>query len=225
MAKPRISTKRLAISKSNAQLVAVVAVASFVSVFCLVASKAVYSQNVYQSKVVSVKEKANTQLKKNITAYDSLVSRYKQFDNKTTNSLGGDSKGTGDNDGTNSKLILDALPSSYDFPALASSLEKLLGDRGLKVSSITGTDDQVNQQANSSSPNPTPVPIPFSFTVTNANYASVGQLADALGHSIRPFQIDTINLSGASDDMTITVTGHTYYQPTKSLQVTKKVIK
>lgn len=222
---PKISTKRIAISKSNAQMVAVVAVASFITVFCLVATKAVLSQNSYQGRVIAAKEKAHKQLVSNLAAYGTLSARYKIFDSENPNVIGGNLNGTGDNDGSNSKIILDALPDSYNFPALTASVEKILSDRGMQVSSITGTDDEVNQQANLSSPTPQPVQMPFTFTVSNASYAQIGQLTDALEHSIRPIQIDTLNLSGSINDMTATFTAHTYYQPAKSLQVTKKVIK
>jgi hypothetical protein len=206
-------------------MVAVVAVASFITVFCLVASKAVFSQNRYQAKVISAKEKAHKQLQDNLKAYNSLSNSYKIFNSKNPNIIGGTIDGTGSNDGTNSTIVLDALPSTYDFPALTSSLEKILSDRGLKVSSITGTDDQVNQQANASSPTPQPVPMPFSFTVSNASYDSIKDLTDALQRSIRPIQIDTMNLSGSSSDITASFTAHTFYQPAKSLNVTTKVIK
>lgn len=225
MANLAISSKRVAISKSNAQMVAIVAVASFVTVFCLFAAKAAWSQNRYQARVTAAKEKANKQLQTNLNNFKSLQASYKVFDSQAVNVIGGNSQGSGDNDGTNSKLVLDALPSKYDFPALASSLEKILNDRNLKVSGITGTDDQVNQQANNSSPAPQPVEMPFSFSINDANYTSVQQLVQALQQSIRPIQIDTLNLTGGANNMTVTVSAHTYYQPAKNLQIRKQVVK
>lgn len=225
MAKHEISTKRVAISKANAQLVMIVAVASFVTVFCLIASKAVLSQNQYNARVVSAKEKAQNQLEANVEAFDKLEKSYTAFNSTATNVIGGNSEGTGDNDGTNSKIILNALPSTYDFPALTSSVEKILSDRGLKVSSITGTDDQVNQQSNISSSNPTVTEIPFTFTVTGANYQAVNELFKAMQSSIRPFVVDNMDVSGSASDMTVTVTAHTYYQPAQSLKADLKVIK
>lgn len=222
---PQLSTKRLAISKANAQMVIFVAVASFVSIFCLVASNSVFSQNRYQQKVISAKEKAHKQLETNISNYNTLAQRYKSFNNQSPNIIGGSINGTGDNDGPNSTIVLDALPNTYDFPALTSSMEKILSDRGLKVSSISGTDDQLAQQNNTSSPTPQPVAIPFSFTVNNANYSSISDLSAALDHSIRPIAIDTISLTGGANDMTGTFTAHTYWQPAKSLKVTTKVVK
>jgi hypothetical protein len=221
----QIATKRVAISKANAQMVAVVAAASFVTVFCLVASHAVLSQNQYQARVTKAKETAHKQLQANIKSFDDLAAAYKRFNSSDPNVIGGAKDGSGDNDGPNSKIVLDALPSKYDFPALASSLEKILADRQVKVGNITGTDDQLNQQGNTSSPTPTPVDMPFTFTVENANYASVNQLIDALQKSIRPIQIDSIDLSGGNNDLTVTVNAHTSFQPAKSLTITKKVVK
>jgi hypothetical protein len=206
-------------------MVAVVAIASFVTIFCLVASKAVFSQNRYQARVTDAKEKAHSQLVKNIQAFSGLQSAYNKFNSANPNVIGGSSTGTGDNDGTNSKIILDALPYSYDFPALTSSVEKILADNNLKVTSITGTDDQVNQQGNTSSPNPEPVSMSFTFTIDDANYTSISQLIARLQQSIRPIQIDTLDLSGGVNSMTANVEAHTYYQTAKSVSITKKVIK
>jgi hypothetical protein len=225
MAKAPVLTKRLAINKANTQMVAVVAVASFIAVFCLVASKAVWSQYQYQSRVTNYKQKALSQLEQNATAFDKLNSSYRRFDAQATNIIGGAKSGTGNNDGSNSQIILDALPATYDFPALTSSLEKILNNGSFSISSITGTDDQLNQQTNLSSATPQPVPMPFSFAVTNANYPAVQALMTTLQQSIRPIQIDTIELSGGVNNMSLTVSAHTYYQPATNLTINKKEVK
>lgn len=219
------SAKRLAIDNTNAQLVVIVAVAAFVTVFCLMASKTVLSQNQYNSRVMSAKQKAYNQIQDNTAAFKDLQKSYESFNSTSTNVIGGIATGDTDNDGSNSKIILNALPSTYDFPALTSSLEKMLQDRGLKVSSISGTDDQVNQQSNVSSPSPQPVEIPFTFTVTGANYNSVNELFKALESSIRPFQVDAIDVSGGGNNMSVTVQAHTYFQPARSITPTTKVVK
>lgn len=225
MATPQISTKRLAITKANAQTVAVVAIASFISIFCLVAAHAVWSQNAYQSRVISAKQKANDQLNTNLKAVSNLMASYKTFVSTPTNVIGGNPNGTGQNDGDNAKIILDALPSTYDFPALTSSLEQILTSGNYKINSISGTDDELNQQANTTSPNPQPVSMPFTFSISNANYASIQQLINQLQVSIRPIQIDSITLTGGGNNMQLSVTAHTFYQPGKSLTITKKVIR
>jgi hypothetical protein len=225
MAKDETSSKRVAISKANAQMVAVVGLASFVTVFCLIASKAVWSQTRYQARVTSKSETAKQQLQTNIDAFNSLVNAYRHFDAASTNVIGGSASGSGNNDGDNAKIILDALPDNYDFPALTSSIEKILTAGSFDITSITGTDDQLSQQSNTSSPAPQPIAMPFSFTISNTNYPSVQQLITTLQRSIRPLQIDSITLSGGASDMTLNVDAHTYYQPGKTLSITKQVIK
>ena len=225
MANPQISTKRLAIGKANAQIVGVVAAASFITIFCLVASNAVWSQNKYQARVTKAKSEAHAQLQKNIKSFNSLATAYNGFISTPTNAIGGNTTGTGDNDGNNAKIILDALPSSYDFPALTASIEKVLHDKNFTVSSINGIDDQLAQATNTSSPTPTAAPMEFSFTVTNTNYAAIQDLISRLQSSIRPIQIDSMVISGGANNMQLTVKAHTYYQPGKSLTITKKVVK
>ena len=220
-----LSTKRIAINKANTQMVVIAGVASFVTIFCLFASKAVWSQYSYQARVTKAESIANNQLKKNISTYANLANSYQAFVSQPTNVIGGSSSGSGNNDGNNATIILDSLPSSYDFPALASSLEKILTGNNYTVTNITGTDNQIAQQSNSSSPNPQPVSMPFSFTVSNATYASVQQLMVTLEESIRPIQVDSLTLSGASKNMTLTVNAHTYYQPGKNLGIKTEVVK
>jgi len=223
MANTSNSKEHNLVSKANAVTVGIVGVASFIVVFCLVASSSLFSQNKYQAKVASAKSKANSQLDANIKAYSDLNTSYMKFTSNSPNAIGGNLNGTGDSDGSNAKIVLNSLPSTYDFPALTSSLEKVLRDRNISVTDISGTDAQASQTATESQ-SPKPIEIPFTFTVS-ANYGSTQQLLDSLQKSIRPIQIDTIAISGASSDMTVTVNGHTYYQAGKNLKITKQTIK
>lgn len=223
MAKISFSTKRLQIDKANSTIVIVIAVAAFISVFSLVASQSLLSKRAYQSRVIGEKEKAVKQLKENLTARDSLVSAYRQFVEAPSNTLGGDPKGKGDKDGDNAKIVLDALPSKYDFPALAASLEKILTDRNYNIKSITGVDDEIAQQ-NMTSPTPQPIDIPFEISISGT-YQSMPNLISLLEHSIRPFHINTLNFKGTNASMEITITAKTFYQPEKNLNITTKVVK
>jgi hypothetical protein len=223
--KLQLSTKRLAISKANTQIIGVVAAASFISIFCLVSARVVWSQTVYQSHVTSAEEQANKQFKANVQNFKQLNAAYKRFNNMPNNIIGGSSTGTGNNDGSNAAIVLDALPDTYDFPALASSLEKITTNQAFKIGSISGTDEELTEANNGSSTNPQPVAMPFSLSVTNASYTAVQGLINTLQLSIRPIQIDSLTLSGGSSDMQLTLNAHTYYQPAKNLGITKEVVK
>lgn len=224
MAKAETSIKYIAINKANTQMVIAVSIASFITVFSLVAAHSLWGQKSYQSRVTTAETQANTQLKANIQSVNALVSSYQGFVNTPNNVLGGSSTGSGSIDGDNATIVLDALPSKYDFPALIASLEKLLKAQNFNVTAISGTDDEVAQSASASS-TPQPIAMSFSFTVSNANYTSVQALIATLEKSIRPIQIDTMTLSGGANDMQLTINAHTYYQPEKDLKVTTKVVK
>ena len=224
MAAPTNSTKRSLINQANKMMVAAVAAASFITIFSLVASKALLSQQGYQARVTAQKEKAVKQLKANVNAVNGLQTAYKAFVNTPENVLGGNPNGTGDKDGDNAKLILDALPSKYDFPALATSIENILSGPTFHIHSINGTDEEVQQANNASSPNPQPIAMPFQVSFSG-NYASVTYLLGALERSIRPIQVEVLDLSGKDSDLQATITAQTYYQPAKSLQITTRTIK
>ncbi len=217
------SIKRIQIDKTNRFMVGSIAIASFITVFCLMASRALISQQSYQSRVIKQKGVAVKQLQSNITATKSLVTAYSNFVSQSDNVLGGNPSGTGSNDGDNAKIILDALPSKYDFPALATSLQGLLSGQGAKINGITGTDDEL-KQLNSSSPNPQPVEIPFQVTVAGPP-STIQNVIAAMQRSIRPIQIQTITFTADQTNLQATISAKTFYQPEKSLTITTKEIK
>jgi hypothetical protein len=223
MAENKQSEKRQLIDKANSRIVAVTSAASFIVIFCLVGSYTLLGQLTYQNRVITAKKKALTQLKQDINSTQDLVTQYKAFVGGPLNVLGGDPQGAGDKDGDNAKIVLDALPSKYDFPALITSLEKILKDQGVQIVSIGGTDDEVAQGSSASS-NPQPIPLPFQFSVTG-DYGKIKKVVGALEKSIRPIQMQTVQLTGSEKKMTITVTAQTYYQPEKSLNIRTEVVK
>jgi Tfp pilus assembly protein PilO len=218
------SIKRTMIDKANTRLVLIVSIAAFAAVFSLVAAKTLWSQAAYQGRVISAKQAALTKLEANTKAMDQLKPSYDAFVGATTNAIGGNALGSGPKDGDNAKIILDALPSKYDFPALATNMETLVNDQSVQLTSISGTDDEVAQSGNVDSPNPQAVEMPFQLSVTT-DYAKVQALVGAFEHSIRPIKIQTISLSGEQDKLTMNISAITYYQPAKSLKIRSEVVK
>jgi hypothetical protein len=219
-----IPTKRALIDKSNSTIVAVAAVTAFVIVFCLISSKSLVSQELYQGRVITKKKTALSQLKADVAATQNLTTSYQAFDDPTTNLIGGPTTGSGLQDGDNAKIVLDALPSEYDFPALTTSLGNIIAGEGLKVDSIAGTDDEVAQQSTAPSGDPQPVPMPFEIKV-EGTYAQIQALITEFQLSIRPFQIQTMEISGDQSDITADITAQTFYQPAKTLSITEETVK
>lgn len=222
--KMEFSTKRLQISKANATMIGIIAGAVFVTVFSLVSARALWTQRGYQARVISKKEKARDQLDANLEAVGKLAASYQVFVGAPDNVIGGNPSGSGEKDGDNAKLILDALPSKYDFPALTTSLEKILTEKKFKIGSITGTDDELAQSTAAASDKPTPQPMPFSINVTGS-YSSIQDLIGTFEKSIRPFTMQKLTFSGNNNTMQLNATANTYFQPEKTLKIKQEVVK
>ncbi len=224
MAKTASFTKRALITKANSTMVFATAVTAFVIVFCGIASKSLITQASYQNRVIAAKKKALTTLKGDLNARTGLVASYKAFVGTPQNVLGGNPVGTGDKDGDNAKIILDALPSKYDFPALTTSIEKLVTSQGLAIVGISGTDDELGQAAAKQNATPSPIAMPFQVQVAGS-YDSIKGFVDSLERSIRPFQVQKVELSGSEGSMTATIDAQTFYQPERSLNIKTEVVK
>ena len=228
MAAPTTSTKRMLIDKANTRIVIYVSVAAFIFIFSLVAAKTLISQAAYQNRVIDAEQKTVNQLKSDITATAQLKSSYDAFTSTPQNAIGGNPNGDGPQDGNNAKIVLDALPSSYDFPGLTTSLQTLLQGQNVQVQSIAGTDNESSLGSDQTSSSPTPTAIPFSFSV-EGNYAGIQGVVSALERSIRPIQVQTLSLTGTDNGsgtgLTLSVTAQTYYQPAKTLTIRKETVK
>lgn len=203
------------ISKNNTKMFVILAVAGATLSFALVSSITLVKRMNYQAKVINERTKVQKQLKSNNDAVDSLLEAYKNFDEAAESVIG-----TSD---SNSKIVLDALPSKYDFPALATSLEKILVNGGFSDISITGSDNEATAEQNST--NPAPIEIPFSIAA-KGSYTQLQGLINSLRISIRPFKILRLDISASStgDSMSFNISGVTYYQPEKNLEIPLKEV-
>ena len=94
----------------------------------------------------------------------------------------------------------------------------------MSINSISGTDEEVSEGSNVLSSAPTPQPIPFSVTVTG-DYGSMQGVVSTFERSIRPIQIQTLDLNGTGSNLSMTITAQTYYQPAKALNIRKVEVK
>ena len=217
------SGKRDLIDKTNATVVMIVSAAVFLAAFSAVATKTFINQAAYQNRVIEKKRIARDQLKEDIDNAKKLKKSYLSFVDTTKNAIGGDRFGVGQQDGDNAKIVLDALPSSYDFPALPTSIEALVASQNVKISSITGTDDEVAQAQNASSTTPQPIAMPFEFSVVS-DYEGVQRVINALERSIRPMKISELDIVSEQKELTLTIKAQTFFQPARSLNIDKKVV-
>lgn len=216
-------TKRAMIDKTNTTIVAIVSIAIFISIFSLVATKTLYSQFTYQNRVLGKKNVAVKQLEENVENIQKLKISYDAFTNSAQNEIKGVSTGSGPRDGDNAKITLDALPSYYDFPSTVTSLQALIAEKG-NLTGISGTDNEVQESSNTLSANPSAIEIPFQLTA-EGDYNQVQAMIDSMQKSIRPIKVLTFDVAGEGNDLSVSISGVTYYQPGKSLTIKKEVVK
>jgi hypothetical protein len=202
-------------------------VAAAISVFCLTSTKVLLTNGAYKRHVINANHKAADQLRQNLDQSKTLLNQYQVFEgDNPKNIIGG--KNTTDTkavppDGNNSRIVLNALPSSYDFPALISSMAKILNDNRLNNPGIGGSDQSGSTE---SAANVTAEPVAIPLTVNGTGgYDIIQALIRDLERSIRPFDLTNLQVQGSSSSMTITASLNTYYQPPKSLNITSEDVK
>jgi len=213
------SLKQLQIDKTSQKMIIFASIASFLLIFTLFSAKTLVARMNYQNKVINAKSTARSNLIKDVASNESLLSAYQNFNNATTNLMGLQTNSASVNSGNNAKLILDALPSEYDFPALATSLQGLLSSTGVTVSGLTGSDLSTGASSGASSiPIAGTTPIPFSFNVTG-NSDNVLNTMKIFEKSIRPFQFKSFTISGSNASLSLSVNAETFYLPAQNFQV------
>lgn len=215
MAQKNTSVKHSQIDKTNTTMFIVIGIASAVLSFSVVSCIYLYKRMSYQSRVIDRRTGIEKLLNKNKSELDKLVESYQSFDTAQESVIG-----TKDN---NSKIVLDALPSKYDFPALATSIEKIMNlTGGISARNITGTD--LEATAAQSLPNPVPVEIPLTIGGA-ASYENIQKLVNNLQLSIRPMRVTKVLFNGEQSKMNFTIYLTTYYMPAKNLEIQSEEVK
>ena len=221
---PKFSNK-VKVDKAESRKLVLLSAMVAVAIFCLVGSKQLLSQANYQRRVINAKQAAAKQLNTNVDNANDLVQRYEVFNSLNPNIIGG--KNTSDPgalppDGDNGRIVLDALPSKYDFPALITSIYKIMSLDGITKSTIDAREDPTISQP--ASDHPVPVTIPLSLSGT-ANYSALLAFITDLEKSIRPIDVTSLDVTGSNTNMTFTISMNTYYQPAKTTESANKGIK
>jgi len=183
MAKLNVSglTKRQLIKKSGTTIVLAMAAAATIVAFSLVTLNYLWDLNQHNRRVIGEKSQASKILEQNVENIDPLQKSFNVFE-------AGDVKAT---------TVLDALPSKYDFPALATTIESLVETSGLTLEAFGGDDEE--DGALQSATQPTPVEIEFNFEVAGS-YEDVQKLIDNIERTIRPIKITELEMKGSDKE-------------------------
>src|SRR3954467_2257878 len=123
----KLNTKALQISATQSRIIGVVVLATIITVFSLVSTKALVNKGLYQRRVINARHNSADKLDDAIKNANTLVTQYKNVfaGNDAQNVLGG--KNTSYDSavppyGNNARILLDPLPTTYDFPSLLTSM-------------------------------------------------------------------------------------------------------
>lgn len=179
----RISPPQMNLSSLVAGGVVATVVVVVIAIFAL---RGLYGKLTLNNELLSKKRAAQTQLTDNLEALDSLKDQYASL-------------------GTKKKLILDALPTSPDFPAIVSMMENLSKNAAVALQSVTPSESESAEE--------TTGPIEYEFSATvSGGYESFKSFLKNVELSLRPLAITTMKINGTADLLTVEMTLVTYYQ-------------
>lgn len=217
------SVKHDIVSKTNFRLVMIVSGTVFLVVFCIFVSRALFSQGAYHNRIISEKEASLRQLRNNVEPIRQLTESFESFESAQINIISGNPLGEGPNDGLNSKIVEDSLPSKYDFPALTSSFEKILQAAGVETKAIGGREDESLTSTTVSAGTATADEVPYTFSFSGSqNQTKV--LLELLERSIRPMHVTNLNISIGGETLDTRVTLNTYFTQKSSFILDTKEI-
>lgn len=202
----KATTRREKITRANSTVFVFTAIAAVVVAFCLVSARSLWNKKSYNDRVIEAKTQARDTVKINLENINKLAEQFPALNSSAS---------------TNAKTILNALPPEYDYAALASSIESLAQRSGVSFTGAVGQDNSAAAVASAVASSP--VEIPLSLQVSG-NYDEVTSFIQNLEKSIRPISVTNVVYSGSNTSLRATIQATTYYQPTRSLEVSRRQV-
>ena len=126
------------------------------------------------------------------------------------------------------RVILDALPADNNALALGASVQSLVARTSdVKLESFQVGEDVATSDdtAKLGSSVKGVQQIPFTMSISAANPDALRDVLKNLEKSIRVIDIDAMTIEQGDSRVVMTVNGHGYYLPAKTIQLTKKEVK
>jgi hypothetical protein len=218
---PRLTglKKRQQIELAGRYMFIWVAVAAIAVSFCIATGQYMFAKWDYNNKILNAKYKASDTLTRNINNANELK---KEVDALLANADLASVK-TDPND-TATKSILDALPTTLDPAALATSLqESILNRSGVTIENIT-VPSEVSSGDSTPTGDATPQEAKFTFVVSGS-YSQIRTMVHDLERVIRPIKVTGVTMNGTDSSLRATFDAVTYYQPAKSANAKEETIK
>ncbi|MGV9002048.1 MAG: hypothetical protein ACOH18_03810 [Candidatus Saccharimonadaceae bacterium] len=223
--------KRTQIAQANRTMFIWIAIASALIGTAAVVGIFLFQKLTYNELVLSRKLDTVSTLDHNISVIDGLKTDIKALEVNT------DLMSIKANDTDEAlQVVLDALPSDANSLALGSSLQnKLLAGitgsyslKSLQVTPVTGLETTADATTVDAGTTGTTAasssPIGFVFSV-KGDQTALHQVLQNLERSIRTIVVSRLSMDTQSGELTMTVEGHAFYQPAKTIQLTDEIVK
>lgn len=221
--------KRQQIAKANRMMFLWVAGASAVVAIALVGSYFLFQKLTFNEKVLGEKRTTISTLRANNEAVPELQDNVRVL---STHELLEHARS--DSEDSSLQVILDALPADGNSLAFGASLQQeLLGKvDGLTIESTVvepvagvelNTEEFMNVEDSAADDGESEYQINFRFTVIG-NDRELREALQRLERSIRPISVNSISTETSNNDLRMTVQGHTYYQPAKTIELKDKTV-
>jgi Tfp pilus assembly protein PilO len=169
-------------------------------------SKSLISSIVINTKVVNAKNKAESNVKSDLTAAPQLVSAYSALGSEAT-------------------TLSDSLPTTVDFPSLLVEIENMSTGAGLVVKQISpAVSNAVPTSTTSSAQASTPQSVSYTMNY-DGTYQAVQTMLTDLQTSARPVRVTGLTVSGSGSSISGEIDFETFYQPQSALPFSTETIK
>jgi len=220
--------KRTQIAQASRMMFIWVAIVSVIVGFAIVATIFLTQKLLFNEKILTQKEKTVATLNANNKVVSELEAQVRALD--SNQALIGN-KASPDDQAV--QVILDALPSDANSPALGASLQqKLLANiagltvESLQVDPVAGIETATGSASSttSSTVNSTENQITFRLSVSGDETA-LKQVLQRLESSIRTIDIQTLTIESQSGKRILTIQARAFYEPAKVVELKDKTVK
>jgi len=214
--------KRQAIDKANQTMFLWVAAAAVALSVFVVATQFMYVQMTFNDKVLAAERKTDSTLTNNIENAKKLKSAFNILNSSDQN--------------VNSEKVLSALPIDRSSSAFGAAIQNTVAPASaVQIQSLSFSDsetivgestDATSTSSSESASEAVGSAQAFQVSiVVSGSYTNITSFVANLEKVTRPVSVDSIDLTGSGDNMTLNLQLTTFYQPKKTVDVTTKVIK
>lgn len=219
--------KRSQIAQASKTMFLWIAIASVLVGTAAVVSIFLAQKLSYNEKVLSAKQKTVSNLDHNLSVVDELKTDVKALD--ANSALMSVKANTSDQA---LQVVLDALPSDANSLALGASLQnKLLANiegsyslESLQITPVDGVEALLDTSTlDASDTSAQSNQISFNFSV-KGDQAALRKVLENIEKSIRTIVVTHLTIETQADSITMTVEGHAFYQPAKSIELREETV-